>query len=380
MLLTHLMKPEHFIFSDKLIHRLSRHIVLWIAFSIYFFLVNFFPLNEDDLYDMKTYTDALDKMIYIPVSIFSVYTSIYILVPVLLLKGKHLIFFAVFLLLCLFNIACAYLLTIALTLINGQQLHSQAYIFQSLIYGLGMGAAASGFAIIIKLFKIHYQEQQQIERLQQQIINTELQMIKTNFHPHFLSDALANISDLIRNHSTQSPSVILKLSELLSYILYENEGEQIALDHEMLMVEEYLNLEKIFYGNRIVINLKQEGDLGNRLIAPLILLGLVQNCCEQFLISLQQKLNIDIAVISGENQLLFRLNCNGYYENVHGAPYQNPGLKQALRRIQIIYPGQHKLEIHSVNGIFSMTLLLEQESLNRRSIMQPHKTALYEPA
>ena len=354
--------------------------MLWIAFSIYFFLVNFFPLKEDDLYDIKSYTDALDKMIYIPVSVFSVYISIYILVPAFLLKGKHVIFFAAFLLLCLFNIACAYLLTIALTLIKGQQFHSQAYIFQSLIYGLGMGAAASGFAIIIKLFKIHYLEQQQNEKLQQQIINTELQMIKTNFHPHFLSDALANISDLIRNHSTQSPSVILKLSELLSYILYENEGEEIALDHEMLMVEEYLNLEKIFYGNRIVINLKQEGDTGNRFIAPLILLGLVQNCCEQFLISLQQKLNIDIAVISGEKQLMFRLNCNGYYENVHGAPYQNPGLKQALRRIQIIYPGCHKLEIHSVNGIFSMILLLEQESLNGRSIMQSDKTAFYEPA
>jgi len=251
--------------------------------------------------------------------------------------------------------------------------------FQPVIYGLGLGLAASGFAIIIKLLKVRYLKQKANERLQHQMISTELQMIKTNFHPHFLSDALQNISDLIRRHSKQSPAVILKLSDLLSYILYENEEDQIPLEQELTMVRDYLDLEKTFYGNRIRINLNEQGEVMGKTIAPLILLSLVQNCCEQFLISLQQKLNIDIEVKAGDKEFIFQLRCNGYYENINGTPHQNTGLKQALRRIEVIYQNKHTLETHFENDIFSMLLILENEPMYPLPETDTEEV-IYEPA
>ena len=201
-------------------------------------------------------------------------------------------------------------------------------------------------------------------------------MIKNNFHPHFLSDALQNISELIRNNSSSSPSVILKLSDLLSYILYESEEELIELDRELLMVKDYLDIEKTFYGNRIVINMKEEGDTKGIRITPLILLSLVQNCCEQFLISLQQKLHIDVETISAHETLVFRLSCNGYYDQINGLPSQNTGLNKALRRIQMTYADRHKLQTHAEYGFFSMTLILEPYA-KRSNIPEKEKEKLY---
>jgi Histidine kinase len=365
------MTLNNFIFSNQLKHRLCRHLALWIIFSVYFFIVNFFPGNAQDLLTSKTYLEAFQQMIYLPVSIISVYISIYFLLPRYILKGKYIEFFIMFFCLCAINLAGAYELTKLWAQFTQpvpfQQLPVHLRIFQPVIYGLGLGFASSGFAIIIKLLKVRYLIQKENEYMQQQKINTELQMIKTNFHPHFLSDALQNISDLIRNRSAQSPAVILKLSDLLSFILYESEEELIPLEQELLMMRDYLDLEKTFYGNRIVINLKEQGDITGKTIAPLVLLSLVQNCCEQFLISLQQKLIIDIETNAKDKKFIFLLSCNGYYENINGIPRQNTGLNQALRRIQVIYPGKHQLETHSENGLFSMSLILDPEAIFRNT-------------
>lgn len=378
------MTLNNFIFSHQLKYRLGRHLALWFAFSAYFFVVNFTPRNAEDLLDSKTYVIAFQRMIYLPVSIISVYISIYYLLPRFILKGRYFKFFILFFCLCLINLASAWLLTKLWAQFTQsvpfQQLPMQIRIFQPVIYGLGLGFVASGFAIIIKLLKIRYLKQKENERLQQQMISTELQMIKTNFHPHFLSNALQNIADLIRDHSPQSPEVILKLSDLLSFILYESEEELIPLEKELMMMKDYLDLEKTFYGNRIVINLKEEGNIDGKTIAPLILLSLVQNCCEQFLISLQQKLTIDIEIKTEERKFIFRLSCNGYYENINGIPRQNTGLNQALRRIQAIYPGKHKLETHSENGFFSMMLIIEPEAISRNTQKKTEDQFFYESA
>ncbi len=376
------MASQEFIFSNKLKYRISRHLVLWIALSIYFFVVNFFPQNAHDFIVSKTYIEAFQKLIYIPISIFSVYISIYFLLPRFILKGKYFSFFILLFGLCIINFSAAYLLTNVLIQyiqkIPINKLPPQLAIYQSVIYGLGLGLAASGFAIIIKLLKIRYLKQKENERLQRQKISTELQMIKTNFHPHFLSDALQNISDLIRNSSAQSAEVILKLSDLLSFILYESEEALISLEQELLMMKDYLDLEKTFYGKRIVINLKEQGDFTGKTIAPLILLSLVQNCCEQFLISLQQKLTIDVETKEEDRKFIFRLSCNGYYENINGIPQKNAGLNQALRRIEMIYPGQHRLETHSENGFFSMTLILDPEAISPNNQKETQENIIYE--
>jgi LytS/YehU family sensor histidine kinase len=247
---------------------------------------------------------------------------------------------------------------------NFSQVSIQVRTFQPIIYGLGLGTASGVFAGVARLMKIHYQEQKENERLEKLKILTELEIIKTHFHPHFLSDALQNISHLIRNHSAKAPDAILKLADLLSYFLYENEKEHVPLAQEIQMVDAYLELEKIFYDDRIVIDIKKSGEENDIQIAPLIILGIVQHCCEQSLLSLQQKLVVEIDLKIQRNQLEFLLHCNGYFESINGTLHQSAGLKQAMKRVEVLYSGTHQMESQLNNGMFSFKLFLESENIH----------------
>ena len=361
------MTAYDFIFSGKPSHRNLRHITLWMIFCLYFFIVNILPASAADITNIKTYAIAFKKLVYIPVSILSAYITAYFLLPKFLLKRKYVGFTVLFVILCGFNLFNALWITKLYVLLTQNAALSQTPIhirvFQPIIYGLGLGSTAGVFAGVARLLKIHYLEQKENERLEKLKIITELEIIKTHFHPHFLSDALRNISQLIRHHSAYAPNAILKLADLLSYFLYEHEKERVPLVQEMQMVHAYLELEKIFYGDRIIIGMTESNEQTDMQVAPLIIVSIVQHCCEQSLLSLQQKLVIDIDVKTQDSQLEFLLHCNGYYENINGALQQNEGLSQVMKRVKALYPDRHKVETHFKNGMFSFMLSLTSENL-----------------
>jgi len=378
------MNTHEFIFSNQLKHRLSRHFTLWIVFCIYFFIVNFVPTSAADFTNVKAYTTAFHKLMYIPVSILSAYITAYFLLPRFLLKGKYFTFAVFFIGLCGLNLFNAFWITKLYALLTQKvafdQLPIQITMFQPIIYGLGLGTASGVFAGVARLLKIHYQEQKENERLEKLKIITELEIIKTHFHPHFLSHALQNISQLIRTHSAQAPNAILKLADLLSYFLYENEKERVPLEQEMQMVDAYLELEKIFYDDRIVIHLRKSEGKNDIHIAPLIIIAIVQHCCEQSLLSLQQKLVVEIDLKTQNNQLEFLLHCNGYYEKINGTLHQGAGLNQVLKRVEMLYPHKHKMETLSNNGMFSLKLILESENIPAIPIDKAKMKLTYESA
>lgn len=378
------MTAYDFIFSGKLKHRLSRHFTLWIIFCMYFFIVNFIPINAADFTNAKTYTTAFHKLIYIPVSILSAYITAYFLLPRFLLKGRYFSFVVLFISLCGLNLFNAFWITKLYVLLTHKvafnQLPVQIRMFQPIIYGLGLGTASGVFAGVAHLLKIHYLEQKENERLEKLKIITELEIIKTHFHPHFLSNALQNISHLILNHSAQAPTAILKLADLLSYFLYENEKERVPMEQEMQMVHDYLELEKIFYGDRIVIFFREQEGKNNIYIAPLIIVAIVQHCCEQSLLSLQEKLVVEIDLKTQNNQLEFLLHCNGYYENINGTLHQSGGLIQVMKRVELLYPGKHKMETHLNNGMFSLKLFLESDNIPATPVDKTQMKLVYETA
>ena len=189
---------------------------------------------------------------------------------------------------------------------------------------------------------------------------------------------MQNIARLIRNRSAKAPGVILKLSDLLSYILYDNDRESVPLNQEWQMVREYLALKKIFYSDLLVVRLEEKGNVTGMTIAPLTLLSLVQNCCEQFQISIQEKLSIEIDLEARREtkQLSFALRCNGHYERINGMP--GTGLAQALRRIEVIYQGRHQIETNTNKDIFSLWLLLDLEAHLSTLEKEKQPQALYD--
>jgi two-component system LytT family sensor kinase len=356
------VKIYDLIFSKQVSHRIYRHVIFWFVFLAYFYSVNFLPTKPEDLSDSKTYLTAFQLMIYFPVSVVSVYTALYFLLPRYILKEKYFSLFLIIICLTIVYFLLAWLLTVLLANVTSNiplnQLPVSFIWFQPIRYGIGLPLTSAVFTTIIKMLKSWHQEQKENELLQRQKIDTEFQFLKSQFQPHFLYDALQHIFFLIQEQSPQSPETVLKLSDLLSYILYENTKDQVPLEKEVQIIKTYLGLKKAFYPDRLWVQLKQQGETGNVYIAPLLLVSLVESCLEKFLHTASQQLhlNIDIKIENGE--LYFLIECKRNVKNEQADDSDNKWIK-SLSRIEMIYPGKHSIDVYSENEATNLLFVLE---------------------
>ena len=213
-------------------------------------------------------------------------------------------------------------------------------------------------------------EQKENELLRRQKIDTELQLLKTQFQPDFLHDALQHIFFLIRKHSPQSPETVLKLSDLLSYILYENEKDKVPLEKEIQIIRTYLSLKKTFYPERLWVQIKQQGDMTDMNIAPLLLVSLVESCLENFMQGSRQQLNLNLTIKAENDELFFLAECKSTFEN-ESSNNNAPSWAKPQKRLEMLYPGGHSFDLYSENGTTNILLVLEVEkiaSFNKKQI------------
>ena len=357
------VRTYDFIFSKKRPWRILRHFIFWVVFLIYFYYVNLIPSKPEDLVNSKTYLAAFQLMIYFPVSVISVYVAIYFLLPRYILIEKYLKLFLIVAVLTMIYFLLALLITMLLarltTNIPFQKLPVAFKWFQPVRYGIGLPLTSSVLASIIKLFKTWDIEQKENEALQRQKINTEMQLLKTQFQPHFLYDSLQHLYNLIGKHSPQSPETILKLSDLLSYILYENEKERVLLVKEWEIVKTYLSLKKASYANRLLVQLNLKNEIEDILIAPLLLLSMVENCLEKFLNIPEQTLSLKLEIQTQPNEIQVLLDCKSNFKNE-----LNDGDNQwikSLKRIGAQYEDKYNFNVYSENGTTRLWLILKAD-------------------
>jgi sensor histidine kinase YesM len=362
------MKTYDFIFSKRLSHRLSRHFIFWLVFLVYFYYVNLIPSKPEDLWNAKTYSDAFKLMIYFPVSVISVYVAIYFLLPRYILTEKyfHLFLIVIGITIIYFFLALLITMLLARLTINipFQKLPVSFKWFQPVRYGIGLPLTSAVLTTIIKLFKTWQKEQKENELLQRQKIDTEMQLLKTQFQPHFLYDALQHILFLIRKQSPESPSTILKLSDLPSYILYENEKDNVPLEKELEMAKTYLSLKKAFYPNILKLQFNQQIETANLNIAPLILISLVENCFENFQQTSKRQLNLNMNFKTENRELYVQLECTSSFQPEMNRDNNYHKWIKSLGRIEMRYPGKHSFNVDSENGTTNLLLILELDEIH----------------
>jgi LytS/YehU family sensor histidine kinase len=132
-------------------------------------------------------------------------------------------------------------------------------------------------ACIIFLFKHWVKKQQEWLQAEKEKVTAELQLLKAQVHPHFLFNTLNNIYSFSLTQSPKTPELILKLSSLLNYMLYDCKAEQVLLEKEIEVMKDYVDLETERYGNKIEISWHVEGELEDKYVAPLLLLPFLEN-------------------------------------------------------------------------------------------------------
>lgn len=191
-------------------------------------------------------------------------------------------------------------------------------------------------------------------------VTAELQLLKAQVHPHFLFNTLNNIYSFSLESSPKTPGLILKLSSLLSYMLYDCKADEVLLEKEIEIMKNYIDLEKERYGNKIEISWDVDGDVKDKYISPLLLLPFLENAFKHGTSEQLEKpwLSVDISVSET------MLKCKIANSKNEDAPASNHGIgiQNVKKRLAFIYPGKHELKMNDEGNFFVVSLAIELKS------------------
>ena len=162
---------------------------------------------------------------------------------------------------------------------------------------------------------------------------------------------------MILTKEEQAADVVIRLSNMMSYMLYECERDRIVLDKEIQNLNNYIELEKIRYGKRLDISFETGGVTNNQVIAPLLFMPFIENAFKHGVEKSRGNTHIHIKINTEGNQLRFSIE-NSYQktETEHG---QGIGLDNLKSRLQYLYPNRHELIIEQDESIFKVQLNLK---------------------
>jgi two-component system, LytTR family, sensor kinase len=329
-----------FIFSDKTSHRVARHLIFWFAFALIFSIQSFgdplagFITKDSVMHVLET------DMCFLPFCILSAYIFSNFLFPVFLKKKKYAAFITGFLLVVALGVWIDYYaanLYFHLASVNTLTFGQKVMVDYNFVWSAILGA---GVVLGIKLAKNWYQQQNENLLLAKQKANTELKLLKARIHPDFLFKSLDDIYKKINSGSSNSPRMILKLSEILSYLLYESDEELVALENELTAVNDFISISKLMMTDNPV-SIKIVGNTANKFIVPLLLLSLVQNTFA--VIFMDEKTTLKTAItISVEDDLLTLIlsfqqarAANNYLHDLHVF------IPSEQRRLSLLFPGNN---------------------------------------
>ena len=353
---------------NELSQRLSKFRLSRTAQHIAFWLVVFFVFNG--IYSVKStyWIASRNNLFYIPIHIAYFYSLAYWVMPRYLFTGKYVAFAFRLLLIMLAVTVTSRLVDIFIAnpyLVKSypndrdlKELNERPVLDRlfDLLFFINAFKAINlvvWVALGIKLFKMWYERKQAA-------LQAELNALKGQIHPHFLFNTLNNLYALTLVNSPKSSQVVLGLSDMLRYMLYECNAELVTISKEITMLQQYISLEKLRYEDRIDISFTLSGDLDNKLVAPLIMLTFIENAFKHGASDTvgQAWVNIDLQV-KGQQMKLKVANSKPEYPNGDSEKHcGNIGLQNVKKRLELLYPSAHQLKILDDEDIFLIVLEL----------------------
>ncbi len=220
-------------------------------------------------------------------------------------------------------------------------------IFQVLFFSVLAYLSVSWFFKLIKNYRL----------LKNEKTEAELSLLKSKIDPHFFFNTLNNLYGLAIAKSDKTPEVILKLSEIMRYTIYEGEKDLTPLKNEISYIEEYIDVQKIRYQKDVDIQFEKKVRDDSILVSPLLYIMLVENAFKHGIESLAKDAFVYIRLIQENNKITFEVTNNFEAK----APKENGlGLKNLKRRLQHLYPSRHSLDLIEDKNKYraKMTLLL----------------------
>ncbi len=340
-------------------YRIVFHILFWVV-AVLGYALAYGAYNNQFLIELKINLMAL------PIKMAATYSTIYLLMPWLFFKRRYLLFVVFFILSALLfsSIEWVTLYTFAFSVFYPDTYNSWNYSFihQNLIgiihiYPIVIVAAS------VKIIQHWIKNLERTNQLENEKLEAELKFLKAQIHPHFLFNTLNNLYALTLKKSDEAPEVVLKLSGLLDYMLYEGSSKMVRLDHELKHLKNYIELERLRYGKKLNYSEHISGLINGKHIAPLILLPFVENSFKHGAssgIKLPQifmSINVTDSILTMEVSNTTLKQTDVHKDN----STSGIGLSNVRRRLELLYAGRYSLIIKDDDARYTVYLTIDIE-------------------
>jgi two-component system, LytTR family, sensor kinase len=333
----------------KLNNNIKYHLIFWIVLALIFTFLS----KSDIKFFRHFYLECINMSFYSVI----VYFNIYYLFPLYIRQRKltmHLIWL----------LTTAAILTPIKTLVmvfisptDGLKVYlieNQHFIFLSTFF---VGAASSIYYILSDWINNQHEKQE----LANQTLQSELKFLKSQINPHFLFNTLNSLYALTLKKSDLAPEIVLKLSEMMRYMLYECNERSVPLEKEVNYLINYLDLEKLRHGKKININFSQIGDIHNQQIAPLLFIPFIENCFKHGVSNqiAEAYVNINLDIKKDQVNIAIENSKHAVMPGVHMKKSGGIGLANVKRRLDLLYPNTYKLDIDDTPIAYKINLNLK---------------------
>jgi signal transduction histidine kinase len=324
--------------SGLLKRRWLYHVLFWVTY--YLFLVLLFY----SLYGIAQLNFYVFMLFFFPCELVLIYFNFYVLMPRLLFTGKYI------------RYGLALVLSMAVVAVINTFIHRLCFYLGSQYYIIGIDfnfrnlfartfelSSVMGLATCFKLAKDWLLQLQWIREKEKQYLETELNFLKSQINPHFFFNTLNNLYSLTLKKSDLAPEVVLKLSDLMSYMLYESNTPKIALDKEITYLQNYIDVEQLRFGQRLTVDFEVTGSTSQVQIPPMILILFVENSFKHGTRNIIHAIHIHISLKVENGFLFFRVE-NPVGTDPSAGDEAGIGLKNAGRRLELLY-GQNNYSL-----------------------------------
>jgi len=323
------------------------HAIIWIAIVLYFMYNN----------GRTEYSTIVNFVYFGVINISLFYINYLFILPTFLNRKKYLWFSLSILLLVMITafIKCglAYYFYDIVIKRNGSKFVMDFWLYYS------SAAFVSCFFIllstVLKFIQDWFLNEKVKSNLENENLIAELAFLKSQINPHFLFNSLNNIYSLAYQKSEKTPEAILKLSEIMRYMLYESNEDKVELSNEIRYLENYIELQKLRFKDNIYIKFEINGDPLGLMITPLVLISFVENAFKHGIATdIENPIRIELNL--SEGKLLFHvINIkSSLNKDITGGI----GLQNVQRRLSLIYKDRYRLHIDDNNDIYNCELYL----------------------
>jgi hypothetical protein len=382
------MNWYNFILSERKSHRLWRHFIFWLLWGIYFSL-SFFHYQQAGIekveFEIWNFPFFIKAILLLLIHISACYLFISYLMPRYLFQLKYAALIISILVLCCLILVVSYFTHETIFPYVDAAFNHQPLILPQNIWwtsvtsGLLSAPKVICAAAAVKLLKRWWLKQKEKEKLEKEKLITDLQLLKAQMHPEFLFSSLNSITLLTQQKNIgRASNSLLKLADILSYMLYESDNAFVPLEKEIKAIKDYLLLEKTKLGDRLEIDIAVKGETGSKVIVPLLLFPFIES---SFLFFADRNLEttwINLEFYIEKTELTMKL--------IHGktndlgvvSPHQS-SLGKAMKRLEFFYAGNYELKttVEPEMMMIHLKIVLSGDTEEIRAKININKETMY---